>query len=263
MIIYPEIDPVALRLGPLTIHWYGVMYLVGFTAAYWLGVRRAIGNPKFWRKEEIGDLVFYCAIGAVLGGRLGYIVFYKTGFYLSNPLEVLQVWKGGMSFHGGLIGVLEAIWLYARKTGRKFFEVGDFVAPMVPIGLFCGRVGNFINQELWGRQTDVPWGMVFPGGGNIARHPSMLYEALLEGVVLFCVLWLYSARPRGLGRVSGMFLMLYGLFRFMVEFVRVPDAHLGYLALDWVTMGQILSLPMFFFGAWLMIKSTDSGQERP
>jgi phosphatidylglycerol:prolipoprotein diacylglycerol transferase len=259
MIAYPQIDPVALQLGPLTIHWYGIMYLLGFGAAYWLGIQRARKNPKAWNANEIGDLVFYCAIGAVLGGRLGYIIFYKAGFYLSNPLEVLQVWKGGMAFHGGLIGVLLAIWLYARKTDRSFFQVGDFVAPMVPIGLLCGRVGNFINQELWGRQTDVPWAMVFPAGGNVARHPSMLYEAALEGVVLFCILWWYSVRPRAVGRVSGLFMIFYGLFRFLVEFYRVPDAHLGYLALDWVTMGQLLSLPMILFGAWLLTRTVATG----
>ena len=260
MIAYPEFDPVALKLGPLTIHWYGIMYLIGFTAAYWLGLRRARKDPKSWKTEEVGDLVFYCAIGAVLGGRLGYILFYKTGFYLSSPLEIFQVWKGGMSFHGGLVGVLVAVWLYARKTGRTFFQVGDFVAPLVPIGLFCGRVGNFINQELWGRETDVPWGMIFPTAGSVARHPSMLYEAALEGIVLFLILWWYSATSRATGRVSGVFLMLYGLFRFMVEFVRVPDAHIGYLALDWVTMGQLLSLPMILFGAWLVTGYRGSGQ---
>jgi phosphatidylglycerol:prolipoprotein diacylglycerol transferase len=260
MIAFPEIDPVALKLGPLTIHWYGVMYLVGFTAAYLLGIRRARKAPKFWKVEEVGDLVFYCAIGAVLGGRLGYILFYKSGFYLSSPLEILQVWNGGMAFHGGLIGVLVGIWLYARKTGRTFFQVGDFVAPLVPIGLFCGRVGNFINQELWGRETDVPWGIVFPAAGTVPRHPSMLYEAMLEGIVLFVVLWLYSATPRAVGRVSGLFLVLYGLFRFIVEFVRVPDAHIGYLALDWVTMGQLLSLPMILFGIWLVTRNRGPAQ---
>ncbi|GAA5162134.1 prolipoprotein diacylglyceryl transferase [Ornithinimicrobium tianjinense] len=255
---YPDISP-SFDLGPLTIHWYGVMYAVGFVLAWWLGTVRARRAGSGWEVDEVSDLILWCALGVVLGGRLGYILFYGLGKVADDPLSVLRVWEGGMSFHGGLLGVLAAMWFYARRTGRRYFEVGDFVAPLVPLGLFFGRIGNFINGELWGKPSDVPWAMVFPTGGPEPRHPTMLYEALLEGLVLFTVLWLYASRRPPVRAVSGMFLVLYGVFRILVEFLRVPDAHLGYLALDWLTMGQLLSVPMVLFGAYLLWSAYRSG----
>jgi len=253
MLKYPQIDPVAISLGPVKIHWYGIMYLIGFSALWWLGNRRARQTPG-WKVEEIGDLVFYGALGTILGGRLGYILFYDLPTYLAEPLNIFKIWQGGMSFHGGLIGVTIALALFARKTGKQFFQVTDFVAPMVPIGLGAGRLGNFINGELWGRVSDLPWAMVFPDprAGLLPRHPSQLYEALLEGLVLFIILWVYSARPRPTMAVSGLFLVGYGTFRFLVEFTRTPDAQLGFIAFDWLTMGQALSAPMVAIGAAMM-----------
>ncbi len=248
----PDIDPVAIQLGPLKVHWYGLMYLVGFLGAWWLGVYRAKHPGSGWKPQEIADLLFYGALGVILGGRLGYVLFYNLGYYLDHPLEVFYIWSGGMSFHGGLLGVITAMWLYGRRTHRTFFGVADFVAPLTPVGLGAGRLGNFINHELWGRVTDVPWGMVFPNAGSLPRHPSQLYEFSLEGVALFLILWIYARRPRPEASVSGVFLIGYGAFRFLVEFVREPDAQLGYLAFGWVTMGQVLSLPMIFLGAWLL-----------
>jgi phosphatidylglycerol:prolipoprotein diacylglycerol transferase len=252
MLTYPDIDPVAVSLGPVAIHWYGLMYLIGFVGGWWLGVVRARRPESGWQTSEIGDLLFYVALGVILGGRVGYILFYNFGLFLDDPLMLLRVWQGGMSFHGGLLGVLLAMWLYGRKTGRSFFQVTDFMAPFVPIGLGAGRIGNFINGELWGAPTDLPWGMVFPFVDDQPRHPSMLYEALLEGLVLFVVLWLYSSKPRPTRAVSGMFLLGYGVFRFGVEFVREPDAHIGYLAMQWLTMGHLLSAPMIVFGVLLL-----------
>jgi phosphatidylglycerol:prolipoprotein diacylglycerol transferase len=252
MLHHPAIDPVALRLGPVAIRWYGLMYLVGFAAAWWLGRYRALRPGSGWQVQELGDLIFYGAMGAVLGGRLGYVLFYQPGFYLHNPAAILRAWEGGMSFHGGLLGVLAACWLYGRKTGRGFFAVTDFVAPLVPTGLLAGRLGNFINGELWGRVTDLPWGMVFPDAGPLPRHPSQLYQAALEGGVLFLIVWLYSARPRPPMAVSGVFLLGYGALRFIGEFAREPDAFLGFVAFDWLTMGQLLCLPMLVAGAVLM-----------
>jgi phosphatidylglycerol:prolipoprotein diacylglycerol transferase len=252
MLTYPAIDPVAFHIGPLAVRWYGLMYLFGFACAWWLGRRRAARAGAPVTKEQVLDLVSYGALGAILGGRLGYILFYDLPGYLAAPLSVFKLWQGGMSFHGGLIGVLFAMWLYARHTKKGFFEISDFITPLVPLGLGLGRIGNFINGELWGKVSDVPWAMVFPGGGPLARHPSQLYQALLEGLLLFIILWVYSSKPRPMMAVSALFLIFYGLFRFAVEFVRVPDEQLGYLALGWLTMGQILSLPMFLAGLALL-----------
>lgn len=261
MLMHPNIDPVALSLGPLKVHWYGLMYLVGFVGGYWLGLRRAGRPGSGWQRDEISDLLFYVALGVILGGRLGYVLFYNLGQYLERPQELLYIWTGGMSFHGGLVGVMVAMALYARKTRRGFFQVSDFIAPLVPLGLGAGRIGNFINQELWGKASELPWAMVFPHTDPTLtpRHPSMLYEALLEGLVLFIVLWWFSSKTRPRGAVSGLFLVCYGLFRILVEFVRLPDAHIGYLYGGWLTVGQLLSLPMLLFGLWLMLRAAREG----
>lgn len=265
MLAFPHFDPVALQLGPVAIHWYGLMYLLGFLAGWWLGRLRAAAPGSGWRNDEPSDLLFYGAVGVVLGGRLGYVVFYDLGSYLQDPAAVLQVWRGGMSFHGGFLGVLVAMAAYARRSGRRFFQVTDFIAPLVPPGIFAGRVGNFINGELWGAPTDLPWGMVVGGPywGDEPRHPSQLYEAALEGLALFLILWLYSRRPRPTGAISGLFLVGYGVFRFVVEFVRVPDAHIGYIAFGWLTMGQLLTLPMVVFGLILFAQAHRGGWSGP
>ncbi|MGO2243293.1 MAG: prolipoprotein diacylglyceryl transferase [Halomonas sp.] len=259
MINYPTIDPVAISLGPLQVHWYGLMYVVGFVAAWWLGCRRA--SRLGLNNDDIGDLLFYCAIGVVAGGRLGYALFYGLGQWSADLLWIFRVWDGGMSFHGGLLGVLLAAWIFARRKKLAFLTLTDFIAPLVPIGLGAGRIGNFINHELPGRLTSLPWGMPFPGMGPEPRHPSALYEAILEGAVLFAILWWVSAKPTARGFISGMFLVCYGVFRFMVEFVRLPDAHIGFIASDWVTMGMLLTLPMMALGlliiAWSRSQPVD------
>jgi phosphatidylglycerol---prolipoprotein diacylglyceryl transferase len=254
MILHPEFDPVALRIGPLAVRWYGLMYLIGFLSGWMLGRRRAKRPGSGWTAEQVDDLITYCVLGVVAGGRIGYMLFYDFPGLVHAPLSLFAVWNGGMSFHGGVLGVFLVCLLFAKKNGKALFEVGDFLTPLIPIGLFCGRIGNFINSELWGAPTDLPWGVVFPDpmAGLIPRHPSQLYEAGLEGVALFIILWVFSSKKRPVGSVSGLFLLCYGVFRFVVEFVRIPDIQLGYLALGWLTMGQILSLPMILYGAWLI-----------
>ena len=249
-----DIDPIALSLGPVAVRWYGLMYLLGFAGGALLGVYRAGRPGSGWKPAEVWDLLFYVALGVVIGGRMGYALFYQGGYYLSRPWEILYIWTGGMSFHGGLLGVLIAMALFARRHHRSFLNVADFAVPLMPLGLMAGRIGNFINHELWGRVTQLPWGVVFPGAGPEPRHPSQLYEAFLEGLVLFVILWIYSSRPRKPGAVGGLFLAGYGLARFAVEFVREPDLHLGPVAFGWLTMGQLLSLPMIVIGVWLLIR---------
>ena len=259
MIPYPHIDPIAFSVGPVKVHWYGIMYLIGFAAYLALGTYRARKPQYPLQPEQVGDALFYGALGVVLGGRIGYVLFYNLPLYAAHPLQVFAVWDGGMSFHGGLVGVILAMAWFARRIGLRLFQVTDFVAPMVPIGLACGRIGNFINGELWGKVTTLPWGMVFPKGGPLPRQPTQLYEFFFEGVVLFTVLWLFSKKPRPMGAVSGLFLLIYGIFRFLVEFVREPDPQLGYVAFGWVTMGQVLSLPMILLGAGLLIWAYRAG----
>lgn len=248
---YPDIDPVIIALGPMKIHWYGVMYLLGFAAVFLLGKKRAERPYSVINPKEMEDLVFYGAMGVILGGRLGYILFYNFSRFIEDPMMIVRLWEGGMSFHGGMLGVFIAMWFFAKKHNCTMLQLTDHISPMVPIGLGAGRIGNFINAELWGRTTDVPWGMVFPNAGPLPRHPSQLYEALLEGLVLFLLLWIYTRKQRPDMAPTGLVLFLYGCFRFFVEFFRMPDAHIGYLALNWLTMGQILSLPMIIVGAGL------------
>ena len=250
MLIHPDFDPVAIHLGPLAIRWYGIMYLVGFALFLLLG-RHRIRERADWTVKELDDLLFYGALGVVLGGRLGYVLFYKFSDYLHAPLHIFYVWEGGMSFHGGMLGVIFAIWLFSKRTGKAWLAVTDFVAPLVPLGLGAGRIGNFINGELWGRPTDVPWAMIFPKMDMQPRHPSELYEFALEGVTLFLILWFFSRKPRPMGAISGLFLIGYGTFRFLVEFTREPDDFLGLLALG-LSMGQWLSLPMVLAGIAMM-----------
>jgi len=278
-----DIDPIAFSIGPVAVHWYGIMYLIAFAAFWWLGERRRRAGRLPVGPTALSDLAFYGMIGVILGGRVGYMLFYATPELLADPLSLFRIWEGGMSFHGGLLGVLVAMWYWSRRNGMHFFDVMDFVAPLVPIGLGTGRLGNFIGGELWGRHTDLPWGMIFPraidtAGHSIeqlkamaaagqlaaeARHPSQLYQMLLEGVLLFCILYFVSMKPKPRYLVSGLFALFYGLFRFGVEFVREPDAQLGYLAWGWLTMGQILSLPLILLGVVLLLASRSAPTLQP
>jgi len=247
MLVHPKFDPVAFSLGPLAVRWYGLMYLLAFGAFWWLGTRRILVGRAPVTREQLDDLLFGGIVGVILGGRLGYVLFYKPGYYFSHPLEIFAVWQGGMSFHGGFLGVLVAMAFVARRQRVNWWDLMDFVAPLVPIGLAAGRLGNFINGELWGRPTDLPWGMVFGGAGELPRHPSQLYQMALEGFTLFALLWWFSSRPRPRMQISALFLVGYGAFRFIGEFAREPDAFLGFLALG-LSMGQWLSLPMIAAG---------------
>ena len=247
MLEYPEIDEIAFSID---VRWYGLMYLAGFATAWFLGNYRARRPGALLTADQVGDLIFYGAIGVIAGGRLGYVLFYGLDQWADDWLFPVRINEGGMSFHGGLLGVIGAMWFFARQHRLGAWQILDFLAPLVPPGLFFGRIGNFINNELWGRQTDLPWGFKVDG---VVKHPSQLYEALLEGLVLFLILWFYSAQPRPLKAVSGLFLIGYGLFRSLVEFVRIPDAHIGYLAFGWFTMGHLLSLPMILAGVYLMV----------
>ena len=261
MLVHPQFSPIALQLGPVAIHWYGLTYLVAFGLFMWLASRRIQQTPfaqAGWTRREVEDLLFYGVLGVVIGGRLGYVLFYKPGYYAANPLEVFAVWKGGMAFHGGLLGVLAAMLVFARMRGRHFLQVTDLIAPCVPTGLASGRIGNFINGELWGRAADpsLPWAMVFPQSGTqTPRHPSPLYQFALEGLLLFALLWIYSRKPRRLGQVSGAFLIGYGLLRFIAEYFREPDSFLGLQALN-LSMGQWLCVPMVLAGIALFAWGT-------
>lgn len=251
MLNFPYINPVAFSLGPIQVHWYGLMYLLGFISAWLLAHWRMKHYKLAWTSEQISDLIFYAALGVIIGGRVGYMLFYNTAELIHAPLTLFKIWEGGMSFHGGLLGVMIALWIFTRKTGKAFWDVGDFIAPLVPIGLGAGRIGNFINGELWGRATDMPWGMIYRHVDDQPRHPSELYEFGLEGIALFIIVWCYARKPRPSGRVSAVFLMAYAVCRFIAECFRQPDPQLGYLAFGWLTMGQILSIPMLLLGLWL------------
>jgi phosphatidylglycerol:prolipoprotein diacylglycerol transferase len=252
--VHPQFDPVAFSLGPLSVHWYGLMYLAGFMAGQYLGIWRAAKDA--WRGftvDQVKDLLFYIVMGIILGGRIGYVLFYHIDLFFDNPLYLFKIWEGGMSFHGGFLGVAVAVILFAKNTNKAWFEVGDFVAPLVPPGIFFGRFGNFLNGELWGRETDVAWGMIFPQiGDGLTRHPSQLYQMAGEGLLLFILLWWFSSKPRPRMAVSAMFMIGYGVFRTAAEFFRQPDAHIGYLLGGYLTQGMLLSLPMIGVGIVLI-----------
>jgi len=249
MLTFPEFDPVAFAIGPVKVHWYGLMYVLGFVAGWWLARRRAARPGSTWKPIDVDDVIFFAAIGVIAGGRLGWMLIYGFDVLREDPLAIIRVWEGGMSFHGGLVGVMLAVALFARRRGRRIADVFDFTAPLPAIGLFAGRIGNFINSELWGKPTDLPWGFLVNGQ---VLHPSQLYEAALEGLVLFAVMWWFTAKPRPRLAPAGLFLALYAVFRIAVEFVRVPDANLDYLAFGWLTMGQLLSLPVLATGLGML-----------
>ncbi len=255
MFTHPQFDPVAIHLGSFGIHWYGLMYLVAFLACLLLGKYQIKHKPWYgWTNTMLDDALFYGALGTILGGRIGYVLFYQFGHFLSNPLEIFAVWQGGMSFHGGFLGVLIAMYFFNKKHGQPWLKIMDFVAPLVPFGLGAGRIGNFINGELWGRATHSSYGMIFPQVDNIARHPSQLYEFALEGIALFCILWWFSRKQRPVGAISALFLIGYGSFRFLAEYTREPDSYLGLLQLG-LSMGQWLSLPMILVGIWMWLSA--------
>lgn len=265
MLQYPDINKIALSLGPIKIYWYGIMYLIGFAIAWVLArIRIKKLTSALTTKEPsllvtkahydlVGDFIFYAALGGILGGRVGYILFYEFSDFLQSPAIIFKVWLGGMSFHGGIIGLLISLFFFARKIRIPYLTMLDFTAPLVPLGIAFGRIGNFINAELLGRVTDASWGVIFPNGGPLPRHPSQIYESLTEGLLLFIILWLYSSKPRPKGSTSALFILLYGVMRFGCEFFREPDVQIGFVALDWLTMGQILSLPMVIIGGIMLI----------
>jgi len=267
-------DPIAISIGPLDVHWYGIMYLLAFLSFWLIASSRATRQPWWgWTKDQVSDVLFYGMLGVIAGGRIGYMLFYAFDVLLDNPLTLFKIWDGGMSFHGGLVGLMVALWWFARRSGKTFWQVADFAAPIGPLGLAFGRLGNFIGGELWGRTTDVPWAMIFAKSTDInpantellneawksgaldhfARHPSQLYQASLEGLALFIVLMVYSSKPRPTAAVSGLFLLGYGTFRLIVEFFRQPDEHIGFLAMQWLTMGMLLSMPMILAGAIILV----------
>jgi phosphatidylglycerol:prolipoprotein diacylglycerol transferase len=250
MLHYPGFNPIAFEIGPVKVHWYGIMYLIGFAGGWWLARMRAAKPGSTWKASDVDDFVFYVMVGVIAGGRLGYVLFYGLSYWAKDLWYPLKIWEGGMSFHGGLLGVIVGMIIFALRRGRAIGDVFDFGSPLSQIGLLAGRVGNFINGELWGKVTTVPWG--FNVNGEI-RHASQLYEGFLEGIVMFVVLWWYTSKPRPRFAPSGLFLLLYGCSRFAVEFVRVPDEHIGYLAGGWLTMGQALSLPMIVIGAAMIL----------
>lgn len=252
-IIFPQIDPVIFSVGPLAVRWYGLMYLIGLGLAYFLAMREIKRGRSPFTEQQVGDLLFYGFMGAVLGGRIGYVFFYQFERFLSDPMYLFMITEGGMSFHGGLLGVVAVLVLFARKLKISLFQVGDFVAPLAPLGLAAGRFGNFINGELWGQKTTVAWGIVFPNAGPDPRHPSQLYQFFMEGLLLFAIVYLYSRKPRAVGSVGGLFLLGYGVFRFIAEYFRQPDEHLTeFAASSGMSMGQWLSLPMVLAGAIIM-----------
>jgi phosphatidylglycerol:prolipoprotein diacylglycerol transferase len=262
MLEYPAINPVAFAIGPVRIHWYGIMYVVGFAAAWWLARRQAARPLSTWKPAQVDDLIFWAMVGVIVGGRIGYVLLYVIPFtpelLSADWLYPVKIWEGGMSFHGGLVGTMLALMLYARSQQRRMLDVLDFCAPLPGIGIFAVRIGNFINNELWGAPTDKSWGFLVPHpdtGVPVPRHATQLYEAALEGLVLAVLLWWFARRPRPAGAVLGLGLLWYGLVRFLIEFVRLPDEQIGYLAGDWLTMGQLLSLPMLVAGAWLMLRA--------
>lgn len=260
MLNHPDIDPVAVAIGPISVHWYGIMYLFAFASAWALAIHRSKRADSALTTKQVEDLIVYGALGVVLGGRFGYVMFYNFGTWLQDPLWLFRVWEGGMSFHGGLLGVLVAMIIYGRKIGVKFPEIMDFTAVLVPAGLGFGRIGNFIGQELWGRETDVAWGMIFPRDPDaLVRHPSQLYQAFLEGLVLFLILYWFSQKPRPRLAVSALFLICYGIFRFAVEFVRAPDAHIPELIFGWMTRGQLLTIPLIIGGLGIFIWAYTKG----
>lgn len=263
MLHFPQFDPVAFRIGPLAVHWYGLMYLLGFALTWVLGKWRIDHGKTDLSLKDLEDIIFYSVLGVVIGGRMGYVLFYQPSEYFAHPLHIFYLWQGGMSFHGGLLGVITVMYLFARHKHRTMWEISDFVAPLIPLGLAAGRLGNFINGELWGRPTTLPWGMVFPETHDgIPRHPSQLYEMGLEGFALFALMWWFARKPRPVGQVSAVFLMGYGTFRFLVEFTRQPDAFLG-LLFDGLSMGQLLSLPMIVAGAIIFAWSARRSNRAP
>ena len=249
MIPYPGFNPIAFSIGPVKVHWYGIMYLLGFGAGWALARKRAAKPGSTWKPQDVDDLIFFAMLGVIAGGRIGYVLFYGLSFWAKDPWYPLKIWDGGMSFHGGLLGVIAAVSLFAWRRRRNVADVLDFTVPLPGLGLFFGRIGNFINSELWGKVTTVPWG--FNVNGQV-RHASQLYEAVFEGLVLFTIVWIFTARPRPRLAPSGLFLIIYGIVRFSIEFVRVPDEHIGYLAGGWLTEGQVLSIPMVLVGVALM-----------